>query len=81
MASKIGAYLAVIPTIITQIAAGKKEIRLGDISPTRNFNYVMDICRGFLALAESDRTIGEGVNIGSGIEISVGDTLNLIKEL
>jgi NAD dependent epimerase/dehydratase len=72
---------AVIPTIIMQIAAGKKQIKLGDVSPTRDFNYVLDTCRGFIALAESEATIGEVVNIGSNYEISVGDTLNLIKEL
>ena len=72
---------AVIPTIIGQIAAGKKQIKLGDLTPTRDFNYVLDICRGFIALAESDKTIGEVINIGSGIEISVGDTLNLIKKI
>jgi NAD dependent epimerase/dehydratase len=72
---------AVIPTIIMQIAAGKKQIKLGDVSPTRDFNYVLDTCRGMIALAESDQTIGETVNIGSNFEISVGDTLNLIKEL
>jgi len=72
---------AVIPTIITQIASGKKEIKLGDVTPTRDFNYVEDICRGFIALAESDKTIGETVNIGSNFEISIGDTLNIIKEL
>ncbi|MEI8205393.1 MAG: NAD-dependent 4,6-dehydratase LegB [Kiritimatiellales bacterium] len=72
---------AVIPTIIGQIANGKKEIRLGDVSPTRDFNYVLDTCRGFIALAESDKTIGETVNIGSNFEISVGDTLNEIKEI
>ncbi|MGX9365344.1 NAD-dependent 4,6-dehydratase LegB [Desulfoplanes sp. PS50] len=72
---------AVIPTIIMQIAAGKKQITLGDVSPTRDFNYVLDTCRGFIALAESDKTIGEVVNIGSNFEISIGDTLNLIKEL
>jgi NAD dependent epimerase/dehydratase len=72
---------AVIPTIIMQIAAGKKQIMLGDVSPTRDFNYVLDTCRGFIALAESDKTIGEVVNIGSNFEISVGDTLDLIKEL
>jgi NAD dependent epimerase/dehydratase len=72
---------AVIPTIITQIANGKKEIKLGDVSPTRDFNYVLDTCRGFIALAESDKTIGETVNIGSNFEISVGDTLNKIKEI
>jgi len=72
---------AVIPTIITQIANGMKEIKLGDVSPTRDFNYVEDTCRGFLALAESDQTIGQTVNIGSNLEISIGDTLNIIKEL
>ena len=72
---------AVIPTIITQIATGKKEIKLGDVTPTRDFNYVGDTCRGFIMLAESDNTIGETVNIGSNSEISVGDTLQLIKEL
>lgn len=72
---------AVIPTIITQIANGKKQIELGDVTPTRDFNYVEDTCRGFIVLAESDSTIGQTVNIGSNFEISVGDTLNLIKEL
>ena len=72
---------AVIPTIITQIASGKKEIQLGDPSPTRDFNYVEDCCRGFVMLAESEKTIGETVNIGSNTEISIGDTFNLIKEL
>ncbi|WPD22755.1 MAG: NAD-dependent 4,6-dehydratase LegB [Candidatus Electrothrix scaldis] len=71
---------AVIPTIITQIASGKKRIKLGDVSPTRDFNYVLDTCRGFLALARCDEAIGQTVNIGSNFEISVGDTLNLIKE-
>ncbi|TAK61773.1 NAD-dependent 4,6-dehydratase LegB [Methylobacter sp.] len=72
---------AVIPTIITQIASGKKQIQLGDVSPTRDFNYVEDTCRGFIALAESERTLGETVNIGSNSEISVGDTLNIIKNI
>lgn len=72
---------AVIPTIISQIASGKKQIQLGDVTPTRDFNYVADTCRGFLALANCDRAIGETVNIGSNFEISVGDTLNLIREL
>ena len=72
---------AVIPTIISQIAAGKKQIQLGDVSPTRDFNYVEDTCRGFIALAKSTKTIGETVNIGSNFEISVGDTLNLIKSI
>ena len=72
---------AVIPTIITQISSGVKEIKLGDLSPTRDFNYVEDTCRGFLAIAENDQTIGEIFNIGSNSEISIGSTLDLIKEL
>jgi len=72
---------AVIPTIITQIASGKKQIQLGDTTPTRDFNYVADTCRGFLELARCNEAVGETVNIGSNYEISVGDTLNLIREL
>lgn len=72
---------AVIPTIIAQIAAGKKQIKLGDLTPTRDFNYVEDTCRGFIALAECEDAVGKTVNIGSNFEISVGDTLNLIKNL
>lgn len=72
---------AVIPTIITQIASGAMEIKLGDVSPTRDFNYVADTCAGFLALARSEKAVGEVVNIGSNYEISVGDTMKLIREL
>ena len=72
---------AVIPTIIGQIASGQKTIKLGDVSPTRDFNYVLDTCRGFIALAESEASYGETVNIGSNFEISVGDTLNKIKAI
>lgn len=72
---------AVIPTIISQIASGQKQIKLGDVSPTRDFNYVADTCRGFLELALCDAAVGETVNIGSNFEITVGDTLNLIREL
>jgi len=72
---------AVIPTIIAQIANGEKSIQLGDVSPTRDFNYVVDTCRGFLALAQCEESIGEVVNIGSNFEISVGDTLELIKRI
>jgi NAD dependent epimerase/dehydratase len=72
---------AVIPTIISQIANGVKEIKLGDVSPTRDFNYVTDTCRGFIELANCSDAIGKTVNIGSNYEISVGDTLNLIKDL
>jgi NAD dependent epimerase/dehydratase len=72
---------AVIPTIIGQIASGQKTIKLGDVSPTRDFNYVLDTCHGFIALAESEASYGEIVNIGSNFEISVGDTLNKIKAI
>ena len=72
---------AVIPTIITQIASGIKTIHVGDVTPTRDFNYVEDTCRGLLALSESEDSIGEVVNIGSNHEISIADTLNLIKDL
>ena len=72
---------AIIPTIISQIANGIKEIKLGDLTPTRDFNYVKDTCNGFIALAENDRTIGKEVNICSNFEISMKDTLELIKEI
>lgn len=72
---------AVIPTIITQIASGIKEIKLGDVTPTRDFSYVKDTCRGFFAIAESEQSIGKTINIGSNFEISIADTLNIIKEL
>ena len=72
---------AVIPTIITQIAAGQQQIKLGAVHPTRDFNYVRDTVRGFLAVAECDAAIGQVVNIGSNYEISVGDTAQLIAEL
>jgi len=72
---------AVIPTIITQIAKGIKQIKLGDTSPTRDFNYVLDTCQGMMALMSSDNTIGETVNISSNSEISIQDTLEMIKKL
>lgn len=72
---------AVIPTIISQIASGNKQIKLGDVTPTRDFNYVADTCRGLLELARCDKAVGETVNIGSNSEISVGDILNLIREV
>lgn len=72
---------AIIPTIIIQIANGGTEIKLGDITPTRDFNYVDDTCRGFISLAECGESIGQTVNIGSNIEISIGNILNIIKEL
>jgi NAD dependent epimerase/dehydratase len=72
---------AIIPTIITQIANGAKEIRLGDLTPTRDFNYVTDTCKGFLALADCDASIGQEVNICSNYEISMRDTLELIAKI
>lgn len=72
---------AVIPTIITQIANGAKSIKLGDTTPTRDFNYVKDTCAGFIALALAQNTLGETINIGSNTEISIHDTLKLIKKL
>jgi NAD dependent epimerase/dehydratase len=72
---------AVIPTIITQIAAGARKIKLGSIHPTRDFNYVADTVGGFLAALESRAGIGEVINIGSSFEISIGDTARLIAEL
>jgi dTDP-glucose 4,6-dehydratase len=71
---------AVIPTIITQLAQGKREIRLGAVAPTRDFNHVHDTVRGFIAAVSSDRGLGEAVNFGSNFEISVGDAAALIAE-
>ena len=72
---------AIIPTIITQIANGAKEIKLGDLSPTRDFNYVKDTCRGFIQLSQCEAAIGQEVNVCSNYEISMRDTLNLISEI
>ncbi len=69
---------AVIPTIITQLLAGKTEIKLGSLTPTRDFNYVKDTAAGFIAIAESDKTVGEEINIATGQEISIGDLANEI---
>lgn len=64
---------AVIPTIIAQLLSGMTEIKLGSLHPTRDFNFVKDTARGFIAMAESERTIGEEINIASQREISIGD--------
>lgn len=69
---------AVIPTIISQILAGKKEIKLGSLTPTRDFNYVKDTAEAFIKIAESDNTIGQVINAGSNYEISIGDTVKKI---
>ena len=72
---------AVIPTIISQIASGLTTIKLGALNPIRDFNYVHDIVSGFIAAAESDKSIGEVINFGSGYKISIGDTAKLIAKL
>ena len=72
---------AVIPTIITQIAAGIRTIKLGALHPTRDFNFVQDTASGFMAVASSPHSIGEVINIGSGFEISIGDLARLIGEV
>lgn len=72
---------AIIPTIISQIANGERRIKVGDLTPTRDFNFVEDTCRGFLALAQTEGIEGEEFNIATGEEISMGDTLNLIARL
>lgn len=64
---------AVIPTVITQLLSGKDEIKLGLLTPTRDFNYVKDTVSGFIAIAESDRTIGEEINIATQREVSIGE--------
>lgn len=72
---------AIIPTIISQIATGKREIKVGDLRPTRDFNFVEDTCRGFIALAEADGVEGQDFNIATGTEISMGDTFRMIARL
>ena len=72
---------AVIPTIITQIAAGHRKVKLGALSPTRDFNFVADTCAAFQALADCDAALGQVVNAASSFEISIGDTAALIAEV
>lgn len=72
---------AVIPTIIGQIAAGARHIKLGALSPTRDFTFVEDTAKGFIQAAQCDEIVGQVTNIGSGFEISIGDTATLIAEL
>ena len=72
---------AVIPTIITQIAAGTREVRLGATHPTRDFSFVADTAAGFAAAAGCEAAMGQTVNLGSNFEISIGDTAALIAEL
>lgn len=72
---------AIIPTIISQIATGLTTIKVGDLSPTRDFNFVADTCRGFIALAQADGIEGRDINIASGTEISMADTLATIARI
>lgn len=72
---------AIIPTIISQIASGMTEIKVGDLRPTRDFNFVEDTCRGFIALAETPGIEGREINIATGTEIAMGDTLRLIADI
>jgi len=72
---------AVIPTVITQIASGARAVRLGATRPTRDFNYVDDTVAGFIAALETDRAVGQVVNLGSDFEISIGETAWLIAEV
>jgi NAD dependent epimerase/dehydratase len=72
---------AVIPTIITQLAKNTNEIKLGSISPTRDFNFVKDTVSGFISALEADKGLGEVFNFGSNFEISIGDTVKIISEL
>lgn len=73
---------AVIPTAITQLLSGRSELRLGSLTPTRDFNYVKDTAMGFIELAESDKAIGQEVNIATGVEHTISDVVNiLISEL
>jgi dTDP-glucose 4,6-dehydratase len=71
---------AVIPTIATQIAAGERRIRLGKLSPTRDFSFVADTAAAFMAMAQAENVLGEVVNFGSGFEVSIEDTALMIAE-
>lgn len=71
---------AIIPTIITQLLSGRTQLKLGNLDPTRDFNFVKDTAAGFIAIAESDRTIGEEINIASGREISIRQIAELLVE-
>lgn len=72
---------AVIPTIISQIANGQREIKLGSLTPTRDFNYVADTVSGFVSVLESEKSVGQVINIGSNYEISIGDLVKAIAEV
>lgn len=72
---------AIIPTVITQIASGRRQIKLGDLTPTRDFNFVTDIAAGFIALGETPGIDGRDINIATGREVSMGETVATIQRL
>ncbi|MET4560690.1 NAD dependent epimerase/dehydratase [Lysinibacillus parviboronicapiens] len=72
---------AVIPTIISQLASGQTTIKLGAISPTRDFNYVQDTVGGFVSVMNSEKSLGEVINVGSNYEVSIGETAEMIAEI
>ncbi len=72
---------AVIPTIITQLLQGDARVKLGALYPTRDFSFIEDTVAGFIAAAESDKAIGETINLGAGFEVSIEDTAKLIAEV
>src|SRR5690606_21991959 len=72
---------AVLPTVITQIASGVRRLKLGALHPTRDFNYIKDTVRGFIAGASSAAAVGEVINIGSNYEISIGESVQIIADL
>lgn len=72
---------AVIPTIISQLASGKTTIKLGAVSPTRDFNYIKDTVQGFISVMNSEQSIGEIINIGSNFEVSIGETAEMIADI
>lgn len=77
----LSAGVSSLPTIITQIAAGERRIKVGDLTPTRDFNFVTDTARGFVALANAEGIEGRDINIATGTEISMADTLRTIAGL
>jgi len=72
---------AFIPSVITQLLNGAEELKLGSLTPTRDLNYVADTVAGFLAMARSDKSIGETINIGSNYEVTMGDVVDMIKQV
>ncbi|MCK9276313.1 MAG: NAD-dependent 4,6-dehydratase LegB [Syntrophales bacterium] len=72
---------AIIPTVITQIAGRISKIKIGSLHPTRDFNYIKDTVKGFIAVAEAEKSVGEVINIGSNFEISIGDTVKMIADI